>query len=347
MGIPDGAYTHGSGSGGAGSALLILLAVALLGPAVAATVAASVHALIIAAAVIGGLAVAGVVALAALRVHRWRAGGTSKVSLTAPPPWRPVQAHTEPPAIEPTQEVHVHHHWHGVTLLRTSPRSCAAEMSKSSCRAASRAYSPVMDPTVAAALIGVGGAVIVAVVGFLTTRAITGKTIRASDRQASEARIWDKRATAYEAALAVLGDRAAKRERWLRSSSETWTAENRAEYFASYETPEWFAVQGRLLAYSSQQVLKALAGAQSADHDVAQAFDNVGERREAGQKELAAATLTWDELQQQVSPLLEQVREAVEKSRKWDEYLVSLMQTELQGRPPDRRSRGRARKGAA
>jgi len=38
-----------------------------------------------------------------------------------------------------------------------------------------------VDPVVAAALIGVGGSVIVAVVGFLTTRAITSETIRASN----------------------------------------------------------------------------------------------------------------------------------------------------------------------
>ena len=37
---------------------------------------------------------------------------------------------------------------------------------------------PSVNPVIAAALIGVGGSVIVAVVGFLTTRAITGETIR-------------------------------------------------------------------------------------------------------------------------------------------------------------------------
>jgi hypothetical protein len=36
MGHPDGAHTHGSGGGGLGELLVILLAVALLGPAVAA-----------------------------------------------------------------------------------------------------------------------------------------------------------------------------------------------------------------------------------------------------------------------------------------------------------------------
>jgi hypothetical protein len=43
MGHPDGAHTHGGGSSGLGELLVILLAVALLGPALAAAVAELVH----------------------------------------------------------------------------------------------------------------------------------------------------------------------------------------------------------------------------------------------------------------------------------------------------------------
>lgn len=47
MGHPDGAHTHGSGGSGLGEVIVILLAVALLGPAVAAAVAELVHVLLI------------------------------------------------------------------------------------------------------------------------------------------------------------------------------------------------------------------------------------------------------------------------------------------------------------
>jgi hypothetical protein len=56
----------------------------------------------------------GLAAVIAFRVHRWRAGGTTRVSLPAPTVARAVQAPTEPPpAIERPQEVHLH--LHGVT----------------------------------------------------------------------------------------------------------------------------------------------------------------------------------------------------------------------------------------
>jgi len=111
MGHPDGAHTHGSGGGGLGEVLVILLAVALLGPAVAAAVAELVHLVLMVLAVLAGLAGVGVVALAAFHVHRWRASGTVQRSLPAPPWQRAVQAPREPrPAIERPAEHHMHFH---------------------------------------------------------------------------------------------------------------------------------------------------------------------------------------------------------------------------------------------
>jgi hypothetical protein len=75
---------------------------------------------------------------------------------------------------------------------------------------------------VVAAAIGVGGTVIVGVAGFGASIWNTRRTI-AHDR---DSRLWDKRAAAYEAALAEIVNRSATRQRWLNSSSETWTAEN-------------------------------------------------------------------------------------------------------------------------
>jgi hypothetical protein len=114
--------TDGGGSG-LGVAVLVVLAVALLGPAVAAAVAELVHALIIIAIVLLGMGAAGLVAAVAFRLRQERMNKDARVR-PAPPPWRPVQARREPRALSPTRpravgqaprEVHVHHHWHGVS----------------------------------------------------------------------------------------------------------------------------------------------------------------------------------------------------------------------------------------
>ena len=72
MGHPDGAHTHGSGGSGLGELLVILLAVALLGPAVAAAVAELVHVLLIVAGVIVGAGAAGLAGLLAWQLRRTR-----------------------------------------------------------------------------------------------------------------------------------------------------------------------------------------------------------------------------------------------------------------------------------
>lgn len=114
MGHPDGAHTHGGGGFDPLPILLIIGAIAVAGP-VGAAVGALLHLLLIAVVVILSLAGVGLAAVIAYRVHRWRAGGTTPVSLPAPTVARAVQAPTQPrPAIERPQEVHVHHHWHGV-----------------------------------------------------------------------------------------------------------------------------------------------------------------------------------------------------------------------------------------
>jgi hypothetical protein len=120
MGHPDGAHVHGHGSGGGGlgTAVLVLVAAALAvrvaGPVLSAA-AGLVHILLIAAAVILGLAGAGVVALIALRLRRMRPDMTRVVHRITPAPPRAAAGRTAPQAIGPAPEVHVHHHWHGVS----------------------------------------------------------------------------------------------------------------------------------------------------------------------------------------------------------------------------------------
>jgi hypothetical protein len=64
MGHPDGAHTHGSG-GGLSQAVLIILAVALLGPAVATAVAELLHILLIIVVIVAAAGAAGLAALVA------------------------------------------------------------------------------------------------------------------------------------------------------------------------------------------------------------------------------------------------------------------------------------------
>jgi hypothetical protein len=103
--------TDSGGGGGLGTVVLIILAAALLGPAIAAAVAELLHILLMVLAVLAGISGAGVVALAAFHVHRWRAGGTGRVSLPAPTVLRVVQAPREPrPALERGGRLHLHFH---------------------------------------------------------------------------------------------------------------------------------------------------------------------------------------------------------------------------------------------
>jgi hypothetical protein len=111
MGHPNGAHTHGGGGFDPLPVLIIIGAIAVAGPVAAAAVEL-LHILLIAVVVILSLGAVGLAGVIAFRVHRWRAGGTTRVSLPAPTVARAVQAPREP---RPAIEQHVHHHWHGVS----------------------------------------------------------------------------------------------------------------------------------------------------------------------------------------------------------------------------------------
>jgi hypothetical protein len=121
MGHPDGAHTHGSGGSGLGEFVLVILAVALLGPAVAAAVAELLHLLVIVAAVLAVLAGADLVALGAWQLRHARQEMARVVYRVTPAPPRAVQAISEPrprnafpdvprQAIEAPRQVHLHLH---------------------------------------------------------------------------------------------------------------------------------------------------------------------------------------------------------------------------------------------
>jgi Flp pilus assembly protein TadB len=119
MGHPDGAHTHGSGGSGLGEVIVILLAVALLGPAVAAAVAELVHVLLIMAGVVVGAGAAGLVGLLAWQLRRTRVDAArtmpplpSKMVRAARPLPQARRAGELPaaPQREPPGGLHLHFH---------------------------------------------------------------------------------------------------------------------------------------------------------------------------------------------------------------------------------------------
>jgi hypothetical protein len=113
MGIPDGAHTHGSG-GGIGAAVVAVVAIALavkVLPVVVGAVAELVHLVLIVAAVLAGIAAAAGAAYVAFRLRHRATEPARLVHRAHPVTQRRSQALPEPrPAIERSQEVHLHLH---------------------------------------------------------------------------------------------------------------------------------------------------------------------------------------------------------------------------------------------
>lgn len=116
-----------------------------------------------------------------------------------------------------------------------------------------------MDPTIAAALIGVGGATLVAITSFLTTRAITARQLA----DARQSRIWDKQAAAYTDAIAGVQWQTARRNRELAMIELTGS-----DPLDDAPSPvDWAELQGRLFAFASPRVLVALKAASDAGQE--------------------------------------------------------------------------------
>jgi hypothetical protein len=185
-----------------------------------------------------------------------------------------------------------------------------------------------MNPVVEAALIAGGTTAIVGVVGFRTTLAVTRQTLDA----ARDDRLWDKRASAYEAALTELANRAVRREHAIRLAENPNTApETLAEYFATQETPAWSEAEGRLLAYSSKKVSRALEAVRSADDAASEGFEP-----------LRKAVTTAEELRgndgslpaqevyvERTIPAFNKMTSMMRDCRKADTALIDLIRSEL------------------
>ena len=110
-----------------------------------------------------------------------------------------------------------------------------------------------MSSTVIAALVGVGGSVIVSVVAFVTTWAITSRTLSA-DR---DRRILDKEIATYELVLSELMRFQTARMDGQYSRGRPGT-DYLAEYFALRNSDNWIRATGLLLAYAPQPIHDAL-----------------------------------------------------------------------------------------
>jgi hypothetical protein len=93
--------------------LIVLGAAAIAGPVLAA-VGELVHILLIAVAVIGGLAAVGLVAFIAYRIRHRDTNADRAVYRITPAEPRPARALPQTPRAIGQPAVHIHHHWHGV-----------------------------------------------------------------------------------------------------------------------------------------------------------------------------------------------------------------------------------------
>ncbi len=120
MGHPDGAHTHGGGSG-IGTAVAVVLAAVIVasvaGPVVRA-VTDLIEVVAIVLAVIIGLSLVGGAAVVAWRVYQWRANAPRVVDVITPSLPRPAESLPAPRAPElpaPERLPEVHLHLHGVS----------------------------------------------------------------------------------------------------------------------------------------------------------------------------------------------------------------------------------------
>lgn len=173
-----------------------------------------------------------------------------------------------------------------------------------------------MDPTVAAAAIGVGGTVVVGVAGFGAAIWNTRRTI-SHDR---ESRLWDRRAEVYVEALAAIHYRQVSREIEINPVDDQTRRRGQA-ILATYKPPDWPGLEARLQAFASEPVITATQASSTAHRDAINAFRS------------------WRAYENEVSlemtppPVFKAaVMAADEAAEAADDAVVELIRTELQGK---------------
>ena len=122
-----------------------------------------------------------------------------------------------------------------------------------------------MSSVVWAALVGVGGTVIVAVTGFVSTRKATTATVWGERGH----RLWEKRAVTYQEALRALVQRKYERRAVLYDGWMEKEAQSRLQAILDkYDQGRWFDVTAANLAYATDRVLDAMDAATEADRKV-------------------------------------------------------------------------------
>lgn len=228
------------------------------------------------------------------------------------------------------------------STVRRTQRTCEGGI----CRSCARV--PAVDPTIAAAWItggvgalGIAGTVTITIVGFRATRNATGRALAASAAATSatlsagrEDRLWEKRAAAYEETLAEVRHRQLKRRHDLRGFRwDEASEQQRNDFFASYQPPNWFQAQARMAAYASDTVLDAFEGSEQAHLEVWMRYQRY--RTMADDNKLASESgrpgVAHDG--HETVAARKAVDPAVEEAEAMDQALVKLIRDELRSKP--------------
>lgn len=209
-----------------------------------------------------------------------------------------------------------------------------------------------MNPVVEAAWIaasvgglGILGTAVVAIAGARSTRNITALTIKAGTDSAVLAftaarddRLWERRASAYEAALTAMLEHVARRHQAMRKDLKEPDQERLlADFFAAYESQDWLQAEARLYAYSSVPVQSAFISSRAAAREAAELFDKLSELRQerAAVRNLPAAERSAQkdylkELTDQTDQAFAKTNTAMVQSIRQDDALMQLIRAELQ-----------------
>ena len=187
-----------------------------------------------------------------------------------------------------------------------------------------------MNPTVAAAAIGVGGTVIVGVAGFWASVRNISRTIR----YARESRLWDRRADLYIETLAALNYRENRRWHEVHASGADQDPDpeerQRIEaYLAAHRPPDWSDLVIRLYALAAGPVVTAVEASRKADYEAISRYHSwrrLETELSAPSEDGAGAP---DEAATAAAVVLSDALVAAEKA---DDEVLRVTRTELQSR---------------
>jgi hypothetical protein len=195
-----------------------------------------------------------------------------------------------------------------------------------------------MSPVIEAASIAAGvsllslvGTVAVAVSGHRTTQKTNSKTIQAGTdntvralEAAREDRLWDKRAAAYEEAIAYLLYRKARRGQLFQALYQREDPDERMEQlYGDFKPAPMLEIQGRVTSYSSEAVRAAFESAERADNDF----------RVIQIMSIPLLRASKDPDSADVLAAKSKIRAADDDAEEKDQELIKLIRNELHSKP--------------